>query len=51
MEKLLKNGYIHYKEIIDHKTIDDLVNKINIERKNLSDYGCDDKYNNLGNRI
>lgn len=51
MDELNNNGYIHFKEIIDHKIIDSILEQINSERKLLHDYGFSDKHKNLGNRI
>ena len=45
------NGYIYLKNKINSKFIDDLLNKINIERKKINNYGFNNKSTNLGNRI
>tara|TARA_Y100001958_G_C21247457_1_gene578808 strand:- start:7487 stop:8293 length:807 start_codon:yes stop_codon:yes gene_type:complete len=52
MESLKKNGYLHLQNHIDENAINELMDKINIERKALPGYGFyENKHNNLGNRI
>ena len=51
MENFKKNGYVHFKQIIDHETIDELMKQINTERQTLPEYGFNDKHMNKGNRI
>lgn len=36
------NGYIYLKNKINDKFIDDLLDKINIERKKITNYGFND---------